>query len=251
VGGYSPKRKTEIHIDYSYNELCRRHLRISEQVFLVAEETFSAIICFVLVWFLIKPYQATREGRYLGLPIGFGFLGLSYLLAAFSHSYAHFSVNSLTWLQLLARPFAFAFLTFTYYFSKKPSKNTRLLWDTTLSVLIVALTSAFILIFVAPQFALSNYRFLSICIRIFDIVCLLYISVHTLKSHLEAKDSKTVYTPFGYIFLGISQYSLFIWAIEGGDFAFYGGLVLRWIGLIIFLLVSYRTFCNSSRRSSE
>jgi hypothetical protein len=205
----------------------------------------------VLVWFLIKPYRATREGRYLGLPLGFGFLGVSYLLSAFSHSYAHFSVNSLTWLQLLARPFAFAFLTFTYYFSKKPSKNTRFLWDTTLSALVVILTFSFILFFVAPQFAIHNYRFLSICVRVFDIVCMLYISIHTIRSHLAARDSKTVYTPFGYIFLGISQYSLLVWNIDGGNLAFYGGLALRWIGLIIFLVISYRTFYSSTRRSLE
>jgi len=200
---------------------------------------------------LVKPYRVTGESRYFGLPLGFSFLGISYLLAAFSHGYAHFSVNPLTWLQLLARPFAFAFLAFTYYFSKKPAKNTRLLWDIMLSALIVALTSAFILIFVAPQFALSNYRFLAICIRIFDIICLLYICIHTLRSHLEAHDSKTIFTPFGYILLEISQYSVLIWAIDGSDFAFYGGLVLRWIGLIIFLLISYRTFYSSHRRSSE
>jgi hypothetical protein len=176
---------------------------------------------------------------------------VSYALAAVLWaSHAQFSVNALTWLQLLARPFAFAFLTFTYYFSKKPSKNTRILWDITLSALIVTLTSAFILIFVAPQFALSNYRFLSICIRLFDIICLLYISIHTLRSHLTAQDSKTVYTPFGYILLGISQYSVLIWAIDGGELAFYGGLVLRWIGLIIFLLISYKTFHSSASKES-
>ncbi len=198
---------------------------------------------------MIKPYRLTRESRYIGLPLGFGFLGVTYALSAISHAYVHFEVNELYWLQLLARPFAFAFLTFTYYFSKKPSKNTRQLWGITLSILIVALTSAFILIFIAPQFALCNYRFLTICIRIFNIVCLLYISAHTLRSHLEAQDSKTVYTPFGYIFLAISQYSLFIWAIDRSDLAFYGGLVLRWIGLIVFLLISIRTFYRSPKES--
>jgi hypothetical protein len=226
-------------------------IRISEQIFLVAEETFSAIICFALIWFMIKPYRATGEGRYLGLPLGFGFLGLSYILAAISHSSAHFSVTTLTWIQLLARPFAFAFLAFTYYFSKKPTKNSRLLWDTTLSVFIVALTSALILIFVAPQFGCSNYRFLSICVRVFDMICLLYISIHTLRSHLQIHDSKTIYTPFGYVLLGLSQYSLLIWAIEGSKIAFYGGLMLRWIGLIVFLIISFRTFFSSHRRRPE
>ena len=169
------------------------------------------------------------------------------MLSAISHSYSHFSINPLTWLQLLMRPFAFAFLTFTYYFSKTPSKKSRVLWDTTLSALIVALGSAFVLIFIDPPLAFSNYRFLSMTIRIFNIICLLYISIHTVRSHLEAKNSKTMYTPFGYILLALGQYSILIWIIDSSEFAFYGGLTFRWIGLIVFLLISYQTFHRSRR----
>ena len=78
-------------------------------------------------------------------------------------------------------------------------------------------------------------------------VCLLYIAIHTLRSHLEAQKSKTILTPFGYMFLGISQYSFVIWAFDNSKFAFYGGLVLRWIGLALFLLIAYRTFYGSKR----
>jgi len=206
-------------------------------------------MCVILVWFLIKPYRATKEARHLGLPLGFGFLGASYLFAAFAHSYPIFSVNTLAWFQLLARPFAFAFLAFTYYFSKKPAKNTRLIWDTTLSVLIVVVASLFFLFFVAPQFTLDNYHILSIYIRAFNIGCLLYITAHTLRSHLKSQDSNTILTPFGYTFLGIGQYSLLIWNMGdmSNKFPFYGGLVLRWIGLVLFFLIAYRTFYGSQR----
>jgi len=219
----------------------------------VSEETLSAVACFIFIWFLIKPYRATGENRYLGLPLGFGFLGVSYLLAAITHalsSYPVFTINSLTWFQLLARPFAFAFLTFTYFFSNKPSTK-RPLWNISLSVLLVALMSLIILFFVAPQFARSNYFFLCICVRVFNMICLLYISVHTLRSHLEAKKSKTILIPFGFIFLAISQYSLLLWSIDNSRIVFYGGLVLRWIGLALFLLVAYRSFYSSKKRSSE
>lgn len=189
----------------------------------------------------------------MGLPIGFGFLGASYGLSAFAHSDPVFSVSPLMWFQLLARPFAFAFLAFTYYFSKKPSKNTRLIWDITLSVMIVALTSLFILFLVSPGLALDNYRLLSIYIRSFNIVCLVYITIHTIRSHLKTQDSKTILTPFGYLLLGIGQYSLLIWNV--GDvndkFPFYGGLALRWTGLVLFLLIAYRTFYGSKKRSFE
>ncbi len=220
---------------------------------MVGEEIFSAVLCFVLVWFLIKPYHITREGRYLGLPLGFGILGISYSLSAYAHSYPIFmdtsyTVDNLTWLQLLARPFAFAFLMFTYYFSRTPSKNTRLIWDITLSALLVALTSIVVLVFVAPQFTSDNYSLVTVYIRIVDMICLSYISIHTLRTHSEAHGLKTILTPFGFIFLGISQYSLLVWAVDmNSKFPFYGGLVLRWVGLILFLLVAYRTFYRQKK----
>ncbi len=209
--------------------------------------------CFIFVWFLIKPYRATGEGRYIGLPLGFGFLGISYLISAITHSFftlSTFTVDSLSWFQLLARPFAFAFLTFTYFFSKK-SSSTRMLWNVSLSILLVALMSLIALFFVAPQLAMDNYRSFTVSIRIFNIICLLYISIHTLRSHIEAKDSKTILIPFGFIFLTISQYSLFIWAVDRGDIPFYGGLALRWIGLSIFLFTAYKSFHNPKKGSTE
>ena len=212
-------------------------------------------MCLVLVWFLIKPYKVTREVRHLGLPIGFGFLCVSYAVSAFTHLYplTTFSSLPLAWFQLLARPFSILFLAFTYYFSKKSSKNSRLMWDVTLSAIIVALTSMVIFFFVAPKVAIGNYQVLSIYVRIFNIVCLLYITIHTLRSHLAAKDSKTILTPFGYLFLLIGQYSLLIWDTGNinNEFPFYGGLVLRWIGLILFLIIAYRTFYGSRKRSPE
>jgi hypothetical protein len=191
---------------------------------------------------MAKPFIATRENRYLGLPLGFAFLGASYALSAIAHI-APFSVTTLTWLQLLARPFAFLFITFTYFFSKKPSKNTRIIWDTILSILLVALTALVILIFVAPQLNLSNYRVVGIYVRTIDIACLVYISIHTLRSHLESKDSSTtILTPIAFMLLAVSQYSILSWAIDGGLFSFWSGIVLRLISLCIFLVISYRIF---------
>lgn len=191
---------------------------------------------------MAKPYYATRENRYLGFPLGFGFLGASYALAAIAHI-VPFSVTTLTWLQLLARPFAFLFLAFTYYFSKKPTKNTRVLWDVILSILLVTLTALAILVFVAPQFNVSNYRVVAIYVRIIDLACLVYISVHTLRSHLESKDPhSTILTPIAFMLLAVSQYSILAWAFDGGVFTFWGGIIIRLIGLIIFLVISYRIF---------
>src|SRR5512136_2556149 len=96
-------------------------------------EVISAIACIILVRFMIKPYGLTREARYLGLPLGFGFLGLSYTFSAFSYS-SLFDFASYGWMQLTVRGFAFLFLAVTYYFSKS-EKHPRTLWNMTIGLL--------------------------------------------------------------------------------------------------------------------
>jgi hypothetical protein len=213
-----------------------------------AVEVVSAILCFILLRFMIKPYKLTGEGRYLGLPLGFGFLGVSYILGALTFSEIILSFRQLAYLQLFARTFAYCFLVVTYYFSKKSLKNSRIKWNITLSLLIVALAALIVSSIFIPEFAANSYQATQVYVRVFNIICLLYISIHTLRSHIEKPDPTTIWVPFGFILLGISQYSLLIWAIDGSIFAFNGALVLRLMGLTIFLLVSYLAFRNPSKK---
>jgi len=212
-------------------------------------EIVSAVICFILVRFMIKPYRVTGENRYVGLPFAFGLLGVSYLISAFVYARLSFIPKEILWFQLVVRTFAFVFLATTYYFSKKPSKNSRLLWDLTLSLIIIAVIVLFIIGITAPQFAIEGYQACQFYVRIFNIICLSYISIHTLKSHTEKSNPTTIWIPFGYIFLGISQYSLIFWAIDSSLSAFMGALVLRLMGLTVFLFVSLRTFYSQKREN--
>lgn len=214
-------------------------------------EVISAILCFILLRFMIKPYKLTGEGRYLGLPLGFGFLGVSYILGAIAFSQTFFSYWELAYIQLFSRTFAYCFLVVTYYFSKKPSINSRIRWDITLSLLVVALAASIVVAIIIPQFAVDSYQAAQIYVRIFNIICLFYISIHTLRSHIKKPDQTTIWIPFGFILFGISQYSLLIWAIDESIFAFNGALVLRLAALTIFLFVSYLAFNYSSKRSSK
>lgn len=215
----------------------------------VTIEVVSAIACFILVRFMIKPFQLTGETRYLGLPLGFGFLGASYVYSALSYSsIINFHDNPLV--QLFGRAFAFLFLAVTYYFSKSKKKPT-LLWNTTLGVLTAILTILILFAIISPQFIESNYRLTQISVRIFTLICLSYIAIHALKSHIEKPDPATLMVPLGYILLGIGQYSVLIWAVDGGVFAFFGALALRLAGLVVFLYVSYCTFYISEKRGNK
>jgi hypothetical protein len=209
---------------------------------LVAEfavEVVSAVLCFVLVRFMFKPYELTKEGRYLGLPLGFAFFGIAEVFLAIG---IFESVNELRFLSLVIRTFAFVFLATTYYFSKEPSKNSRLFWDTAFSLLVVALTTLSLLAIRGSVIGIQVPTSLSVFLRVLALICISYISLHTLRSHIRAPEPTTIWIPLGFILLGISQYSLLIWAGDENyayGIAFVGAMVARLVGLSVFIGVSY------------
>jgi hypothetical protein len=210
-------------------------------------EVASASICFILVWFMVKPYRLTREGRYLGLPLGFGFLGIGSVISAIATIMGYFA-SQLAWLQLLPRTFAFLFLAVTYYFSKEPSRKSPLMWDLSISLLIFVLVTSVIAGIINPQFASEGYLSSSVYFRFCNLLCLFYISIHTLNSHIKTLESSTIVIPFGFILLGISQYSIIIFSVDRSLFAWWGAMVLRFASLAAFLFVSYKAFYSMDKR---
>ncbi len=219
------------------------------QTFRVIYEVTSAIICFILVRFMIKPYQVTGESRYLGLPIGFGFLGATYALSAFVYFQPTFFGSRTIYFQLIVRTLAFVFLCVTYYFSRK-NRHSQRLWNTTLALLIIALIASFILIIIS-DIALPSYQLTSSFTRLFNLLCIVYLCAHTLRSHIEKPDPETLWTPLGYFLLGISQYSLIIYAIDNSMSAWWGALAIRWAGLALFLFVSYKSFYGIKKEENK
>jgi hypothetical protein len=209
-------------------------------------EVFSAIACFILVKFMVKPFLLTRENRYLCLPLGFGFLGVSYAFSALSFS-PMFDFTNIGWIQLFFRAFAFLFLAVTYYFSKQV-KDPKLRWNATLVALTVILTTLVILVIISPPYSYADYLLATVCLRTFNVICLSYISIHALKSHIEKPDPTTLSIPFGYIFLGIGQYLVLIWVLDGSTMAFWTALALRLVGLSVFLFVCFRAFYSQKER---
>jgi hypothetical protein len=208
-------------------------------------EVISAIVCFILVKFMINPFKLTGETKYLGLPLGFLFLGLSYAFSAFSFS-PYFNFIKLGWIQLFVRGFAFFFLAATYYFSRT-EKNPKRLQNTILGILLIILVILILLVTViSPQFSFAAYRFWFICVHAFSMVCICFIIIHALKNHLGESDPATLAIPLGFIILFIGQYSALIWIVDASVLAFFAGLTFRLTGLIIFLYVSFKSYYDSN-----
>lgn len=198
---------------------------------------------------MVKPYQVTGESRYLGLPLGFGFLGATYALSAFVYFQPHFFGSGTIYFQLVARTFAFVFLCVTYYFSRKSGDNRRL-WNATLVLLIIAFLASFLLV-IMPNVVLPSYQLTSTFARFLNLICIGYLCAHTLRSHLEKPDPETLWIPLGYFLLGISQYSLIIYSIDCSMSAWWGALAIRLAGLTVFLFVSFKSFYCLKKEESK
>ncbi len=207
-------------------------------------EVISAIICIILIRFMVKPYKITEESRYLGLPLGFGFLGATYILSAFAYYIPDIFGGNTFYIQLIARTFAFFFIAITYYFSKKPTENSRWVWRITLTLSITFLIISFLIASLPGLDNVRSYRTADTCFRVINIIIILYICIHTFKSHIEKPDPTTIWIPIGYSFLAVSQYSVLLFSLVSdlGHYTLFGALILRLIFLSIFLFVALRTF---------
>jgi hypothetical protein len=218
-----------------------------ENAALILAEIFSAVLCFVLLKYMIRPYRVTREARYLGLPLGFAFLGLSYLFMGLAYYFESFLfVEEIKWLQLFTQAYAFAFLAVTYYFSKS-SKSKNIRWNITYAGFVFGVAISYLVIFEPPMLGLPSYKTVDEYFRLFNILFLVYIFVHTMRSHLSKPDPKTFWIPLGYLLLGFSQYSFLIWSLDTVVVANVGAHILRITGLTVFVLVVYQTFFGSKQ----
>jgi hypothetical protein len=223
------------------------------QEFRVIYEFTSAIVCFILVWFMAKPYRYTKQGRYVGLPLAFGLLGASYFFSALTYAQPYSFPDDLLWVQLVTRIFSFFFLALTYRFPKRISETNQLVGGVTVSAIVIGIVTLVVAVVLVPEFNFQNYLGASSFARIFIVICLTYVIIHVLRSHMAKPDPTTLLIPLGYILLAISQYSLIIWALgDSRDLAgWWGALGLRWAGLAVFLYVAYITFFGSQKRADK
>jgi len=211
---------------------------------LIIVESVSAALALILVRFMIKPYRMTADVRYIGLPLGFAFLGISYVFMGAS---LHFSdpviVEKLQWLQLFTGAYAFIFLALTYYFSAKPPERRlyifiQVLVSFTILVLIIALA----VVFMPPPFALPNYKRVDEYFRILNMLLALYVTLYTLRRHARRPAPETILAPLGYTLLASSQYSFLVWSLDASYYAFIGAHIIRVASLLVFLLMSYKAY---------
>lgn len=218
---------------------------------LVVVEIVSVVLAFLLARVMTKPYRTLEDSRYLALPLGFVFLGFSYVFMGASFLLTTPSgIERAKWLHLFTGAYAFAFLAITYYISsKRPEREVRpfILGLITFSFLL--LVFFIVVLFLPPFLAIPDYKVADEYFRLFNMLMALYVTFSTLRVHLATPEPKTVFAPFAYALLAFSQYSLLLWSVDSSYSAFLGAHILRLFSLLVFLYISYAP--RFSKNSSQ
>jgi hypothetical protein len=218
----------------------------------------SVSLSLVISRYFFKSYRFSGFGYLLGLPVGFAFLGASFIFEASSLMYRADPLlyPALFWIQMSLQSEAFALIALSYYYKNsdggQSGRSVR-----PRDVLVIMLPLAMVGIpFLVPTFTLATEPYfnysgladLSFFMRIFNMAVIAYIFKSTIASLVKAANVKMLYVPAAFALLALEQYSLVLAYFDNSAGAFIGSLAARTAGLALF---AYIMHCVTSKRRME
>jgi hypothetical protein len=205
-----------------------------------------------------RSYTFSGFGYLLGLPVGFAFLGASFLFEMSSLMYRTDPLlyPAFFWIQMSLQSEALALIALSYYYKNSDISGSgrrvraRDVLVTTLPLAMVAIPFLVPTLSLAagPYFSYSGLADLSFYMRIFNIAVIGYIFKSALASLVRAANVKLLYVPAAFALLGLEQYSLILAYFDNSAGAFIGSAAARIAGLALFAYIMHSA---TSRRRIE
>lgn len=222
----------------------------------VAITSISVVASLLISRYFFKSYSFSGFGYLLGLPVGFAFLGASFLFEMASVLYISNPVlhPAFFWIQMSLQSEALALIALSYYYKNSSGNPGQFMGR---NILLIALPLVMVTIpFVVPTAALVaepyfNYAGLadlSFYMRIFNVAVIAYIFRTTIVSLVRAANIKLLYVPAAFALLWLEQYSLIIAYFDNSVMAFVGSAAARLAGLALFAYIMHSV---TSRRKME
>lgn len=222
----------------------------------VAIASISVVLSLMISRYFFKSYTFSGFGYLLGLPVGFAFLGASFLFEMASVLYvANPALHpAFFWIQMSLQSEALALIALSYYYKNSSGSPSQLMGRnimvTTLPLVMVAIpfilpTAALV---AEPYFNYAGLADLSFYMRLFNIAVIAYIFKSTIVSLVKAANIKLLYVPAAFALLWLEQYSLVIAYFDNSVVAFVGSAAARIAGLALFAYIMHSV---TSRRKME
>jgi hypothetical protein len=243
----------------------------------------SIFLCSIIATYFYRSYRFSGFGYLLGLPTGFAILAASFVFehlnVVYSYSYANESLENLFfWIQLTLQSEGFALIALSYMLKNRTGSTTingllptpsKILFSpqnwmysstkireiivTVLPMILISIPLMVIIsaLFVQPILNETELKDMSIYTTLFNIMVLGYIFVKCLKPLVKAANIKLLYIPAAFALLWLEQYSLIINYFDNNQFAFIGSIIVRLVGLGLFVYAVYYALANGRSREME
>ena len=242
----------------------------------------SIFLCSVISLYFYRTYRFSGYRYLLGLPTGFVFLAISFVFGQLNVAYFYSHVdqsieNIFLWIQLALRSEGFAFIALSYMlknrmgstatnallpatarilFSPQSYSNAIKIKEMIVAVLPMILISIPLMVtisalFVQPILNDTEVKDMSIYTTIFNIMVLGYTFIKSLKTLVRSANIKLLYIPAAFALLWLEQYSLIINYFENNQFSFMGSVIVRLVGLSLFVFAIYHCLSSVRRREME
>jgi hypothetical protein len=218
----------------------------------------SALLSWMISRFFFKSYTFSGFGYLLGLPVGFAFLGVSFIFELSSLLYRADPLlyPAFFWIQMTLQSEAFALIALSYYYKnsdangsgRKVRPRDALVTMLPLAMVAIPFIVPTLSLVAAPYFNYSRLADLSFYMTAFNIVLLGFIIRKIGPTLARSGNLKMLYVPAGFALLGITQYSLILTYFDNSTVAFFGSLVARIAGLAI---IAYTLHSVTSRKRME
>lgn len=218
----------------------------------------SVSLSLMISRYFFKSYSFSGFGYLLGLPVGFAFLGASFIFEVSSLMYRAdpLMYPAFFWIQMTLQSEAFALIALSYYYKNSDASGSGrkvhprdvLVTMLPLAMVVIPFIVPTLSLAAAPYFNYAGLADLSFYLRVFNIAVIAYIFKSTIVSLVRVANIKMLYVPAAFALLLLEQYSLILAYFDNSVIAFIGSAAARMAGLALFAHIMHSA---TSRRRME
>jgi len=211
----------------------------TDSIFLALNVT-SIVLAGIVTIFFVRFYKYFHSIPLENIVLGFGILvvshsfGAAYQMMKLLSTMHQASLLLLIYISLNALAFSLISAGYILWRQEKKASRMRVLLTALLIFAIIILTLSAIML---SSDALDGFAAKMEYFHGVVFVLLLFVSWKSFKNYTERPDVRSSMVPAAFTLLAISQYSMFIWSVDGGLTSLVLGAICRILGLVLFLRV--------------
>lgn len=203
---------------------------------IVACKIVSIPLSFVIIYFSYKFYKITSFSTLQAFAIGFSFILVADAFVLYNLFTKTEYQNEILWMKTILLSYGFSFIAASYYYKSKSGTSLHSI-NRIFSLAIIPVVLMIGVLSMLHVIDLLDYFTVEEYFRMYNLLILGYVVKHTLEYAVSSGRKQFLYLPIAFVILWLGQFTALIYSLDGGDTTFVLRVVLKTVGLAIFVAV--------------